>query len=215
MLRPALCTIFIIGVLVAPLADVKAKLKPVGRSRKASIVVEPVVAVTIEPVFTRSADGMITPNAVKLRQTTPVEADANAIWSVRAALNIAALQCQYSPYLATVRNYNDTLRQHADELDRARITMIGHFKRYDGTQAQNSFDRYTTQTYNSFSTLDAQTAFCEAAAQSGRTVLTIRKGELAQHAAEIRDSLRAALIPVAPHALLIPEVIDSEPLPTF
>lgn len=213
MLRPAVISIAVAGALVVPLTGTIAKAKPRGRPHKAPVVAD--APVSVEPVFTRSADGMITPLAVKLRATTPAEADANAIWSLRAALNIAALQCQYSPYLATVRNYNDVLRQHADELDRARTTMIAHFKRYDGTQAQNSFDRYTTQTYNSFSTLDAQTSFCEAAAQSGRTALTVRKGELGQHAGELRDSLRAALTPVAAHDLLIPVTIDTEPVPTF
>ena len=66
------------------------------------------------------ATGLMTPKEVKLRPTTPAEAEANAVWSTRAGLNIAALQCQFSPFLAAVRNYNDFLRQHADELDRAR-----------------------------------------------------------------------------------------------
>lgn len=213
MSRPVLISIALISALIPPLDAAGAKPKPNGRARKAPAVsTKPISA---EPVFTRSADGMITPLAVKMRSMTPAEADANAIWSVRAALNIAALQCQYSSYLATARNYNDVLRQHADELDRARTTMIAHFKRYDGTQAQNSFDRYTTQTYNSFSTLDAQTAFCEAAAQSGRTVLTVRKGELGSRASDLRDALRAALTPGSAHALLIPVEMTPEPLPVF
>lgn len=213
MFRPAIITLTLIGALVAPMASAGPKTRPAAKPLPADPIVD--ASVPADPVFTRSADGMITPLAVRMRPMTAAEADANAIWSVRAALNIAALQCQYSTYLATVRNYNDVLRQHADELDRARVTMIAHFKRYDGTQAQNSFDRYTTQTYNSFSTLDAQTAFCEAAAQSGRTALTLRKGELAQHAGELRDSLRAALTPVAPHDLLTPVVIETEPVPSF
>lgn len=138
------------------------------------------------------------------------EAAANAIWGTRAALNIAALQCQFSPFLATVRNYNDFLRQHADELDRARTTMVAHFKRYDGTQAQNSFDRYTTQTYNSYSTLDAQYAFCTAAGIAGGVALTVRKGEFAKRASPLRNDLRAALIPVSPLSLL--KIVEIAPL---
>ncbi|HPU15795.1 MAG TPA: hypothetical protein PK808_06905, partial [Polymorphobacter sp.] len=45
--------------------------------------------------------GPAAPQAVKLRQTTPAEAEANAVWNIRAALNIAALQCQFLPFLAT------------------------------------------------------------------------------------------------------------------
>ncbi len=155
----------------------------------------------------------MTPKEVVLRPTTPAEAEANAEWSTRAGLNIAALQCQFSPYLAAVRNYNDFLRQHADELDRARATMVAHFKRYDGAQAQNSFDRYTTQTYNSFSTLDAQISFCDAAGLAGRQALTVRKGGLGREAARLRDAMRAALIPVAALSLIEPVEIVPLPLP--
>lgn len=162
---------------------------------------------------TPAVPGLMTPKEVKLRPTTPVEAEANAVWSTRAALNIAALQCQFSPYLATVRNYNDFLRQHADELDRARATLVAHFKRYDGTQAQNSFDRYTTQTYNSYSTLDAQYSFCEAAGIAGRTALTVRKGEFGRRAGALRDGMRLSLIPVPTLSLLQSVTIDPEVLP--
>jgi hypothetical protein len=44
---------------------------------------------------------------VKIENATPTEQEAHALWSLRAALNVAALQCQFSPFLATVRNYND------------------------------------------------------------------------------------------------------------
>lgn len=159
------------------------------------------------------ASGMV-PKEVKLRPTTAAEAEANAIWSTRAALNIAALQCQFSPFLATVRNYNDFLRQHSDELDRARSTMLAHFKRYDASQAQNSFDRYTTQTYNSYSTLDAQYSFCQEAAVAGRTVLTVRKGDLGRYAGTLRDQIRAALIPIAPLSLIQPVPLVPIVLPT-
>lgn len=181
-------------------ADADAKpSRPVRRPAAAPVA--EVAPIAVVPSAS-GASGLMTPKEVKLRPATPAEAEANAVWSTRAALNIAALQCQFSPYLATVRNYNDFLRQHADELDRARATMIDHFKRYDGTQAQNSFDRYTTQTYNSYSTLDAQYSFCEAAGIVGRTALTVRKGELGRRAGALRDGMRASLIPVDALSLL-------------
>ena len=117
--------------------------------------------------------------------------------------------------MATVRNYNDFLRQHAEELDRARTTMVAHFKRYDTTQAQNSFDRYTTQTYNSYSTLDAQFAFCDEAGMAGRKTLTIRKGELGRRAAAVRDEIRASLVPVSALALLKPVELTPTSLPAL
>jgi len=135
------------------------------------------------------------PNEVVLRPTTPVETEANAVWNLRAALNVAALQCQFSPSLTTVKNYNDTLKQHGDEFNRAQLTMVSHFKRYDGARALNIFDQYTTRTYNSFSTLDAQYTFCDEAAHLGRVVLTTPQGRLGPLAVSQYPQIRAALIP--------------------
>ena len=206
------CALSTAAVLAAALviADSAASkpARPV-RKRLPAVSAKPTPAAPTDPV------NPLVPKEVKLRPTTPAETEANAVWSTRAALNIAALQCQFSPFLATVRNYNDFLRQHSDELDRARTTMISHFKRYDASQAQNSFDRYTTQTYNSYSTLDAQYAFCDEAAIAGRSALTFRKGELGRGAASLRDRMRASLIPVAALGLIQPVAIAELELPTL
>lgn len=209
MVRVALigATIF----AVAGAGAIAKPARPVRRAPAPAAVVPPPAAAP----SAAAASGMMTPKDVILRPTTPAEAEANAVWSTRAGLNIAALQCQFSPFLATVRNYNDFLRQHAEELDRARTTMIAHFKRYDGTQAQNSFDRYTTQTYNSYSTLDAQYSFCEAAGMAGRAALTVSKGELGRRAKVLRDEMRSALVPVSALELLHPVVVEPVSLPSL
>jgi len=135
------------------------------------------------------------PQQATMREMTPAEDSANRIWNLRAALNVAALQCQFSPFLMTVRNYNDGIRHHAKELDAARVTLASHFKRHDGAGAQRSFDQYTTRTYNSFSTLDAQLSFCDKAAEIGRVALAARKGAFGTVAAQYLPELRASLIP--------------------
>lgn len=137
--------------------------------------------------------GFMVPRVVALRATTAAEAEANAVWNIRAALNVAALQCQFSQFLATVRNYNDFLKHHSDELVRAQKTLIAHFRRYDGARATNSFDQYTTRTYNSYSTLDAQYKFCEAGGMVGREVLAVGKGRLGDEALRRNPEIRAAL----------------------
>jgi hypothetical protein len=40
---------------------------------------------------------------------TPDEIRAHLLWNMRSGLNVAALQCQFSPPLMTVRNYNSLL----------------------------------------------------------------------------------------------------------
>jgi hypothetical protein len=137
--------------------------------------------------------GFMVPRAVVLRPTTPQELEANSIWNLRAALNVAALQCQFSRYLGTVKNYNDFLKQHGDELVRAQGVMLSHFRRYDRNRAASSFDQYTTRTYNSFSTLDAQYKFCDAAGLVGREVLTLPKNGLGKQARQRSTEIRSAL----------------------
>lgn len=152
---------------------------------------------------------------VNLRPMTTAETQANAIWNLRAALNIAALQCQYSPYLATVSLYNAIQKQDADEFDRAKSTMMGHFRRYGGGRAETNFDQYTTKTYNAYSTLDAQLAFCDRAAIIGREVLAVRQGQLATIALDRVAQVRASLVRVKPLSFL--GSVDLEPmiLPSF
>lgn len=138
------------------------------------------------------------PAEVAMRAMTPAEESAHRIWSLRAALNVAALQCQFSPYLRTVSHYNDMLKQHSAELDGARKTLAAHFLRYDGKiGSQRTLDQYTTRTYNSYSTLDAQIGFCDAASMIGSDVLFVRKGQLASFAAAKVPELRASLTPNA------------------
>ena len=44
---------------------------------------------------------------------TPAEYRAHLLWNLRAGLNVAALQCQFSPFLRSVDNYNSLLAHHS------------------------------------------------------------------------------------------------------
>ncbi len=196
-----------------------ATKKPAAKS-SAKTAKKPVAAKPPPQVAPLTPGGFMVPRAVELRPTTPAEAEANAVWNVRAALNVAALQCQFSPFLATVKNYNDLLKHHGEELARAQATMLDHFKRYDGARGANSFDQYTTKTYNSYSTLDAQYNFCEAAGQIGRLALAIPKNRLGKEAIKLSAASRDSLLerPLAPALAMmpvplidIPTIVDAEP----
>src|SRR4051794_21291246 len=45
---------------------------------------------------------------------TPAEYRASLLWNMRAGLNVAALQCQFSPFLRVVQNYNGILNHHSE-----------------------------------------------------------------------------------------------------
>lgn len=153
----------------------------------------------VQPPSAQKFRGFMVPTMVVLRATTQSEERAHAVWTLRAALNVAALQCQFSPFLRTVKNYNDILRHHSQEFRQAQTVMLGHFRRYDKNRALNSFDQYTTKTYNSFSTLDAQYAFCDSVAVAGREVLRLPRNGLGTVAPEFNRNIRTSLMePVRP-----------------
>jgi hypothetical protein len=131
-----------------------------------------------------------------LKGASPKELEANLIWTMRAGLNVAALQCQFAPSLRTVDNYNNMLHQHGVELAATYATLNGYFKRTVPKAAATMMDQYTTRTYNSFSTLNAQLSFCEVAASIGRETLERPKGQLAEIAAERLREFRSSLVPV-------------------
>ena len=126
---------------------------------------------------------------------TPAEYRAHLLWNLRAGLNVAALQCQFSPYLRTVDNYNGVLAHHSRELAAAYQTLEAYFRRTAGAAGPRRFDDYSTQTYNGFSTFQAQFGFCQTAARIGKLALARRKGELAQLAGERMRELRNSLQP--------------------
>ena len=151
---------------------------------------------------------------------TTSEYRAHLLWNMRAGLNVAALQCQFSPYLRAVDNYNGILAHHAKELAEAYTVMNGYFKRVQGSapKGQKAFDDYTTITYNNWSTLQAQLGFCQTASDIAKEALLRPKGQLFQTAAtrmrELRNSLTPAydrLLIYNPHHIRQPDLPPLDP----
>jgi hypothetical protein len=124
---------------------------------------------------------------------TPKETRADKIWYMRAGLNVAALQCQFSPFLATVPNYNALLRQHSDEMADAFKTMTGFFVRTKGKAGQRAFDSYATRANQSWASFDSQVSFCNEAALIGRKALAVPKGKFGEFSEAELANLRAAI----------------------
>ena len=129
-------------------------------------------------------------------KATPAELQAHMLWNLRAGLNVAALQCQFSPILLTVPNYNDLLRKNTDELLAAQKTLGGYFKRTTGKAWQKALDQYTTKTYNGFSTMYAQLGFCETASRIGREARSLHRNKLTPLALSRMREFRNSLVPV-------------------
>jgi hypothetical protein len=138
---------------------------------------------------------------IPLPDATDAEKRANIVWTLRAGLNVAALQCQFAPSLMTVPNYNGFLTHHGKELNEDYKTLDGYFKRMapKGTSVAAvgaAFDQYTTRTYNSFSTLNAQLGYCQTASSIGEQALLTPKGGLAEIARNRLREFRNSLTPV-------------------
>lgn len=127
---------------------------------------------------------------------TPDEYRAHLVWNLRSGLNVAALQCQFSPWLRAVNNYNALLDHHSVELADAYSDLTGYFKRLHGNrEGLRKFDDYSTQTYNNFSTMQAQMGFCQTATEIAKLALRAPKGRLHEVAAANMRELRSSLVP--------------------
>ena len=145
---------------------------------------------------------------------TPQEYAAHLLWNMRAGLNVAALQCQFSNYLRAVSNYNGILAHHSKELASAYTTLESYFKKKHGPrEGQRLFDDYNTITYNNFSTLQAQYGFCQVAADILKEAISRPKGQLHLTAQNRLRELRNSLVPAYerllvynPYSIRLPEV---------
>ncbi len=126
---------------------------------------------------------------------TPAEVRAGLVWNMRAALNVAALQCQFEPTLLTVPNYNAILKDHDSEFDGAQAALTKYFTRVNKSKAagQTALDRFGTRTYSSFVTVGGQLGFCQTAAAIGRDAVFTPRGQFGSLAAERMQQLRNSL----------------------
>lgn len=158
--------------------------------------VAPAQLFVTDPVFaTGPIEGSDPLVGLSLPGATPVEYRAHLLWNLRSGLNVAALQCQFSPSLRTVDSYNTLINQHSRELAAAYTALQAYFRRAGARAPGGNFDRYSTMTYNNFSTLQAQYAFCQTASRIGKEALVTRRGELANLAAARMRELRNSLVP--------------------
>lgn len=141
---------------------------------------------------TGTEPGMI---AQDLPGATPAELRAALVWNLRAALNVAALQCQFAPYLLTVNNYNSLLDDHETELKTSYDTLTKYFVRTAKTKkaGQTALDSYGTRVYSSFSTVGAQLTFCQTAAEIGHAALFTPRGSFGTLASERMREMRNSL----------------------
>ena len=146
------------------------------------------------PPVTGAEPGIV---GADLPRATPQELRAALVWNLRAALNVAALQCQFAPTLLTLPNYNALLTNHGQELASAHGTLESYFVRVAPNRraGQTRLDQFGTRIYSGFSTVQAQYTFCQAAGSIGHQALFTPRGQLGDLAARRMSELRNSLVP--------------------
>lgn len=131
-----------------------------------------------------------------LAGATPEELRAGLVWNMRAALNVAALQCQFEPTLLTLSNYNAMIAHHKDELAASFDTLTAYFQRTvgKGKPGQSALDQYGTRIYSGYSTVQAQRNFCQVAGAVGQDAIFAPRGQLYSIAQKRLGELRRSLV---------------------
>lgn len=111
------------------------------------------------------ADGVrITPNRNLSRD--------EAIWNFRAAINVAALNCQGPVWGVIAQNYNRMIVLHKVQLTRTNSAVDNEYrKRFPGQNALRVRDTRTTELYNYFALPPVREEFCNTALSKSNEVL--------------------------------------------
>jgi len=155
--------------------------------------------------------------ALGLPGATPAEIKAGLAWNVRAALNVAALQCQFEPTLLSTSNYNAMIAHHDAELDVAQAALLGYFQRTvgKGKAGQSASDMYNTRIYSSYSTVQAQKGFCQTTAEVGRQAIFADRGTLNEVGRAGLGPIKKSLIAAGEQYYGTPGYDYSVTLPSF
>lgn len=135
--------------------------------------------------------------AMPMPEATPAELRAGLAWTMRAGLNVAALQCQFEPSINAVRNYNALLADHRDELQKSFDALAGYFNRTGKTKpaGQKLLDQFSTRTYSSFSSVSGQRGFCASANNLGLEANFTPRGHFGEFSESRLQELRNSLVP--------------------
>lgn len=113
------------------------------------------------------SDGVrITPNRGLTRD--------EAIWNFRAAINVAALNCQGPVWGAIAQNYNRMIVVHKAQLTKTNAAVDNEYrKRFAGQNALRVRDTRTTELYNYFAYPPVREEFCNAGLRKSEEALLV------------------------------------------
>lgn len=141
-----------------------------------------VVAIPPRPVPPGNASDLMSIPPLDLygvRQTVNYHlSPAQTTWNLRAAFNVAALNCldpKYEPIVVAYRSY---LKTNAKKLTATTKLTDGEFRKKYGAGFRNEQDAYMTQVYNYFALPPALANFCDASLVMSQEVGQVVPAEL-------------------------------------
>lgn len=127
-----------------------------------------------------SPDLIIPPvNASGLRYSVNRDiSPAQITWNLRAAYNVAALNCNNPKYVEIIPAYRLFLKVHAKGLAAANKQVDTEFKGKYGAKFIPPREKYMTEVYNHFATPPTLTNFCDAVMAVSRDASLIKPADL-------------------------------------
>jgi len=96
-----------------------------------------------------------------------------ALWNLRSAYNVAALNCQSPQHVAMAKNYATFLKSNKKLLAGVYKDLDSHFKQVHGAGYIQKREVYQTQVYNYFAFPPVRPSFCDAMLTVGLGLSTV------------------------------------------
>lgn len=111
---------------------------------------------------------------------------SEAVWGLRAGLNVAALSCRG-------RGRQPVAGDYARMLTRHRSVLAAAYRQEQGRQGVSAFDRQQTRIYNTFANQPSPARFCSAASSAVQRANSLDSAAFASSAPRLLGDLRASL----------------------
>ncbi len=153
----------------------------------------PVIVIPPQPVPPRGASPLLAVpprDAFGLRQTVNARiSPAQTAWNLRAAYNVAALNCLQPQHAQIVEGYRAFLKAHAKQLTAINRRVDKEFREKHGTRFIPPREAYMTQVYNYFALPPTLPAFCDASLAMSLEAQTVKSADLEAFATRTLPSL--------------------------
>lgn len=149
-------------------------------------VLLPAAMIAASPAAAQSIDAGFQPAVANT--TLPA---LEALWHVRAALNVAALGCRGADEARTVASYNALIRNQNDELSQANDAVSARYKAQYGATWETERERDMTRLYNFFAQPTAASEFCAAAKATLAQIQRVEARDLPGFALAVLPMLEA------------------------